>query len=248
MILNFTKHFLSYIKYCLFRSPGDLEQDIRANGFSVLNDYIDSSVTNSFISEIDKLIDGNGCEVQTDELSSDQRIFGFENVAQDFSSKVDISSILRVANNYLGSDIKYYTVMAARLKAVEGNLGSGGGWHRDSVFRHQIKCIIYLSCVNEENGPFQYVHSSHLRNLSDFDSFLNSSTRFEASAIKERFRSESIKTLVANRGTAIFADTRGIHRGKPIELGFRYAITFYMYTTKPPSHLIQLINGDISRC
>ena len=46
--------------------------------------------------------------------------------------------------------------MANKLIYKKGNLGSGGGWHRDTFFKKQLKFIIYLSDVGEKNGELFY--------------------------------------------------------------------------------------------
>ena len=49
--------------------------------------------------------------------------------------------------------------MGEFLKNKEG-ASSGGGWHRDHHFE-LFKVMVYLSDVNEKNGPFSYIEKSH---------------------------------------------------------------------------------------
>ena len=47
-------------------------------------------------------------------------------------------------------------------KIVQGSVGSGGGWHRDTRVKAQYKVIIYLTdCPDSDHGCFQYVPRSH---------------------------------------------------------------------------------------
>ena len=57
----------------------------------------------------------------------------------------------------------------------------------------------------------------------------------------EEYSNENIQTLTGKAGTLILVDTRGIHRGKPIEEGERYALTNYNWiTSKIPTHIKKL--------
>ena len=58
-----------------------------------------------------------------------------------------------------------YFTLAGHLKFESNNLGSGGGWHRDSPFTNQIKTIVYLTDVSSNNGPFEYLVGSHKRSF-----------------------------------------------------------------------------------
>ena len=124
------------------------------------------------------------------------------------------------------------TTLAAKVVAKPKNLGSGGGWHRDSMYEKQIKAILYLSDVSENNGPFQYVVGSNNK-----ASVLRTLNLHHGENLK-RFRSEDleawcqrnqarIETITGSAGDVILVDTRGLHRGKPIVSEVRYALTNY---------------------
>lgn len=42
--------------------------------------------------------------------------------------------------------------MANKVSYTDKNLGSGGGWHRDTVTRRQLKFLMYLNDVDENAG------------------------------------------------------------------------------------------------
>lgn len=171
---------------------------------------------------------------------SDARIYGFESVF-DFS-KVDlnIETIRRYGETYLGKKLRYFIAVAGRLTAVEGNLGSGGGWHKDSPFRHQFKVIIYLSDVNPDRGPFQYILESHkFSEKVRFSGLGNDTTRFSEDCVNG-LPIKKCREVTGSLGDAIFVDTRGIHRGKPIKSGNRYTITFYFFERLPSDHINKL--------
>ena len=65
---------------------------------------------------------------------------------------------MSVAQNYNKKDTKLGFTLAAKMPA-KNNKGSGEGWHRDGFFR-QFKSMIYLSNVDEDNGPFELILNS----------------------------------------------------------------------------------------
>ena len=134
--------------------------------------------------------------------------------------------------------------MAAKLEAAEGNKGSGGGWHRDHPNVKQSKSIVYLTDVSLQNGPFQYIEGSHTSRAVyrdcykyGYDQFQSRFTEQEVQYLLEN-EPERLKTFTAEAGTVILTDTRGIHRGKPIETGERYALTNYLWMhSNIPKHI-----------
>ncbi|EPC04107.1 hypothetical protein L861_02010 [Litchfieldella anticariensis FP35 = DSM 16096] len=181
--------------------------------------------------------------VWQDEVCSDSRIYGFEAVYPDVLKLVDYKRFVELGEKYLGKKIDSFFILAARLDYKEGNIGSGGGWHRDSPFRHQFKSIVYLNDVDVVNGPFEYLIGSHLSShkLSNFGLSSLRKMRFDEDELKGF---SDRKLFSGKEGDAILVDTRGIHRGNPIASGTRYALTFYFWTTAMPSHFDNVINGQ----
>ncbi|WP_434049423.1 phytanoyl-CoA dioxygenase family protein [Marinobacter salarius] len=171
---------------------------------------------------------------------SDARIYGFESVFDFSKVDLDIDSIRRYGETYLGNKLRYFIAVAGRLTAVDGNLGSGGGWHRDSPFRHQFKVIIYLSDVKSDRGPFQYILESHkFKEKVRFSGLGSDATRFSEDFVNG-LPIKKCHEVTGSIGDAIFVDTKGIHRGKPIKSGSRYAITFYFFERLPSGHISKL--------
>ena len=135
--------------------------------------------------------------------------------------------------------------MANRVRYEDNNLGSGGGWHRDSLNRRQLKFMIYLNDVSSENGPFEYLLKTHsASNKFLTNKFLTKKVRYSNSEIEEFQKENPSKTFYAKKGTCIVFDSSGLHRGTPIKKGERYAITKYMYDSSIPKHMNDLIyNG-----
>jgi hypothetical protein len=137
--------------------------------------------------------------------------------------------------------------MINRLTAKANNLGSGGGWHRDSLGNRDIKAILYVSDVSADNGPFQYLLGSHrvyhrLSVIWQCGEHLRKK-RFEGDEAESFIISRSeLQTVTGKAGTLVLADTTGIHRGCPISTGVRYAITNYYWrdARSVPSRMIDI--------
>jgi ectoine hydroxylase-related dioxygenase (phytanoyl-CoA dioxygenase family) len=95
-----------------------------------------------------------------------------------------------------------------------------------------LKLFVYLSDVNENNGPHVYVPTSH-RNLP---MLLRRDGRHSDQEVKEQYRREV--SVTGERGLVFLADTRGLHKGLPLESGHRlmfqteYANSLFGYPHK----------------
>ena len=171
-----------------------------------------------------------------DKLGADTRLFFAERYSQVFASALADPILNRIKNAYMGPDFFRHgdCLMINRITAVEQNLGSGGGWHRDSPYSKQLKAIIYLTDVEEENGPFQMIVGTHRLEsclaLHAAGLTREGQYRFEesqVSAIEKYLGADSLRTFPAQRGTCLLVNTKGIHRGAPIQLGERVAMAYY---------------------
>jgi hypothetical protein len=208
------------------------ENELRKNGFFIIKNFIPDKECDALKADIDSHSTKEYC--WRDKYDSDIRIFGIENLEVKFLNIFNRHNLLNIYKKYISIDKLYQTVMAAKMNFTTENLGSGGGWHRDTTNQRQLKFILYLSDVDDDNGCFQYITSSHkLRKKIKSKSVLNSSivkqryTNDDAMLISQKLGLK-LKSFVGQKGTLIVADTSGIHRGKPMKSGIRYAITNYM--------------------
>lgn len=226
------------------------QKAIEDNGFYTVNQFLNESSCDRIKSAIDGFLDSdnnNSINVWSDSVGGDHRIYGFESLYDLNEAGIDVKRLAREGEKYLGKKLRYFTVLGARIDKVPGDIGSGGGWHRDSAHRHQFKAIIYISNASEKNGPFQYIRGTHT-GLSKIKmgAFGDSQTRFSNSEIDGSIEDANIVTFCGNKGTCLMVDTRGIHRGMPLIEGSRYAITFYFYERALPIHLDKLTQSGMS--
>jgi hypothetical protein len=243
-VYTFSMHNLLYLRTIILGRDASILELFRS-GILVKKSYISSESSEILRVAIDDSLNRNVAVWESDD-GSDSRIYGFESIFDFSLLSLDVNSMREFGEKYLGKKLKYYIVVAGRLSAVDGNIGSGGGWHRDSPFRHQFKVIIYLSCVSASKGPFQYiVHSHKLKEKVRLGGVGNSKTRFSEELVSTISAAE-VQEMVGSPGDAIFVDTRGIHRGRPIEDGVRYAITFYFFESTPSNHIVKLTQSGFS--
>ncbi|MFL5950823.1 MAG: phytanoyl-CoA dioxygenase family protein [Gaiellaceae bacterium] len=123
--------------------------------------------------------------------------------------------MLDIANTYLGmwSKLEYVDVWYTPPVA-NGDRRSSQRWHRDFNDRHLLKAFLYLTDVEADAGPFEYVPRSapggeldHLwpwRPLGD--------NYPPEDDLEEKVGDRSV-SFVAPKGTLIFCNTSGFHRG-----------------------------------
>ncbi len=185
--------------------------------------------------EIERLMRDYPAAVGRISRGSDARIFGAERGSTPIRDYTEDGALDQICQLWLGPGSSLFCVMANRLVEKPGNLGSGGQtWHRDSMV-NQIKTIVYLNDVAEENGPYQYIRGSHrtaalLRDSRAMGVPVASSRYTDADVDRlTAMDPERLMTMAGRAGTLIVTDTTGIHRGSPIQAGVRYALTTYTF-------------------
>lgn len=206
---------------------------IKENGFYIREKYWDLGKVNQAINEIDNLCQKNKLEnAWVDSVGSDHRFFFAERHSSIFNDFCKDPFIDEVRKLYTGRSKADKCVLAAKLLHKENNEGSGGGWHIDSPFSLQFKAFLFLSEVNDCNGPLEII----LQTRSNFTRL-----KLELNGLKKpgqyRFTSDEgnkIQSIcgeshvfLAKPGDLVLADVSALHRGRPIRSGMRYALTLY---------------------
>lgn len=203
--------------------------EIEKNGIIIIKNFLKAPEV--YVNKIEELLTHPKC--WKDEKGSDHRLNGIDKFDESFMEIFDNQIIREIYSNYIGNSRESY-VMANKVIYKENNLGSGQGWHKDNIAR-QLKFMIYLNDVNEENGPFQYLIKSHKINHKlhvdiKENKLVNNSNRIND--IKAYLKKFQLFEAKANAGDLIVFDSSGIHRGKPINSGYRYALTLYSNENK----------------
>lgn len=218
-------------------SASDLA-DLWDKGFLLIPDFLSPEECDLVCDIVSPIANGNSKFVIS---KGEKRVFGVEHRTDQLDlilQKLDsLSGKLISPLTWLKE--KHYTYMYNEVN--KDNLGSGGGWHRDSAFTPNFKIIVYLSDTGQNNGPFQYIPGSHkiefYKNYKAQMGFSFAKTRFENDDIL-RLQSEfEIKEIIGQKGSVLIAITNGLHRGKPVEEGLRLALTRYNFYRRVPKFL-----------
>lgn len=247
-IINLIKHKVSSYLAHSGNITGNkiIDDELEKNGCVVIEDFISAEKCNKLIQIGKKVMLENPNLVKSESNNSDLRVYSVDSIEKDFSLQSETIVIDSWAKKfYRTNEIKHFQ-MLGYIRCLKDNLGSGGGWHRDSPFRHQFKFILYLSDVEEKNGPFQYIKGTHKeRKIFKYCRKLGHSLskfRFsdqEVEKICKEIPENEILTITGKAGTLLIADVKGLHRGKPLLDGERWATTRYYFKNKIPAHLIK---------
>jgi hypothetical protein len=212
-----------------------LERGLKEDGVAVVNSYWTADRSRDARAEIDRLIETYPEAVHRHSGGSDKRMFGVESVSP-LLAEFHKDLFPRSVGEHLGGlELYNFATLGARIDASPENNGSGDGWHRDA-HGFQFKSILYLSDVGEEEGPFEFLPGSHKPWRAALDSGFGGlpaapSSRYEPAMVDrmvDRFRLKR-RHYPAKAGTLLLVNTSGIHRGRPLRSGCRYALTNYYY-------------------
>jgi hypothetical protein len=220
----------------LSNTQKEIVNKLKVYGYCKIDNYFALDKCHRICNEIDILIDNNHPKIIVDEQQSDHRLNGINNISDEINSFTNDEFILDIARTLSNREELPRFTLGALLKYKKGNLGSGAGWHRDSL-GFQFKAMIYLSDVTEKTGAFQYYSKSHrkfykfINYVKDLSKGFADLVRYSDSKIKT-LNAKELVTFIAPAGTLILFNSSGIHRGSPINDGSRYALTNY-YFNKP---------------
>lgn len=126
--------------------------------------------------------------------------------------------ILAVVANYLGLVPKLVEAYVRRNFPAKYRV-MNHYWHRDLNDPHQLlKVFYFLTDTSLDNGPHEFIRQSH----RDYKT-LNGKRYFSDEEVDREYPPNSQRRLVSEvkAGTVIIEDTRGLHRAKNPDSGFR---------------------------
>jgi Phytanoyl-CoA dioxygenase (PhyH) len=125
-------------------------------------------------------------------------------------------TMLDIVNTYRGHWTRlhyldnWYTVP---FSAADKRIASQR-WHRDPEEEHIVKVFLYLSDIDDEAGPFEYIRSSATGGrYGDFWPWAEGDRHPPEDELNQTVPPEDRLTLTGPAGTMIFCDTGGFHRG-----------------------------------
>lgn len=255
IIVVFIKEILeSVFRWCRLLSSGvlfnikhpEIVSDLKDDGIFIMPNFLSEEKINKYKTLIDMYINSGTVNIWRDDQGADERLYFIDEIDQDFKKYYETPFFREVLKEYTGVSNPHGMLLAGKISSKDGNLGSGGGWHRDSVYLHQFKSICYLTDVDSCNGPFMYIKKSNNK-FRMLKQYLSGIIKFEQSRFTDSEVEiyltktlQKVEEVTAGAGSLVFADTKGIHRGKPIEIGERYVLFCYFWGGEIPKHFNEL--------
>lgn len=193
-----------------------------------------------------------------------EQVLAFENLQAgrgsaatfEFQEKVSLRSpdvqrlcidagFLRVAQGYLrcAPILDLISLWWSLPFQSNGSSIAGQLYHFDMDRPHFLKFFVYLDDVDEHNGPHHFVRGSHrdVRRAALADRRLQ-----DADVAKAYDLARDEVVFTAPRGTIFAEDTRGLHKGRPLDRGERlvFQLEFASTLFGAPFETHEL-NGDV---
>lgn len=152
-------------------------------------------------------------------------------------------SLLAVAQSYLGCKPIIEKAVMLWSAAISGQASSDAAqlFHFDMDRIKWLKIFIYLTDVDERNGPHCFIKGTHKRSSQPASLLNRGYVRIPDEDIARHYAKERIKEFTGQRGMIIAEDTRGFHKGKaPVEgdrliLQFEYCNSLFGGVLRPAS-------------
>jgi hypothetical protein len=134
--------------------------------------------------------------------------------------------ILNVCKEYLGGATPILTQTnfwwsTANPKVAEKD--HSHSFHQDQDDIKFIKVFIYLNDVTDKNGSHVYVKDS-IHNRTGLPKWYKISNRLTDDFITNKYGKDNVINLTGPKGTMIFENTNGFHKGMALTQGYRYLL------------------------
>ena len=227
----------------------DIVKNINSHGIVVLEDYYTEEFCDKIVNDFDEFLIKfkNKVEIlSSEDTGGDNRIYKFENYSSNTKIFSQDELLVKVAGWFYNQKSKSHFVIGGKVEHSNNTTNnSGGGWHKDNQ-QPQFKSLLYLTDVNEKNGPYLFLPYSNQFHLPTRDGNPNY-TRYSDDAVNEFCEKNELEPfqVTGKKGTVVLTNTSFIHRGKNIEEGERYSLTNYYFEDTPlREQLVQQTWGD----
>jgi hypothetical protein len=197
--------------------------DLNLNGVSVINfsDLLDESLLN----DMSEWIVNNEKNLTTKHKKKFLlSYFGTENkellldVTNPFVRFYLSSEILEITSLYLGYIPQLFEVYVEKTIPVGlENPTYSQNWHRDPEEKRTLKVFVYLSDVTDDAGPFTYVMGSAPTGMGKYKKLfpqkLPHGSYPSEMDVSSKIGLTDLLTATGIKGSIIFCDTSGLHRG-----------------------------------
>lgn len=135
--------------------------------------------------------------------------------------------ILSIAQDYLGS-LPLLDIVTAWWSVPSKNPDKKAAqlWHFDMDRPTWLKVFFYLTDCEDDNGPHCFVSGTHLKRKIPIKLRSKGYERLKDEEINKIFNKDMIKKFVTKKGTILFEDTSGLHKGLTLKSGSRLILQF----------------------
>jgi hypothetical protein len=147
-------------------------------------------------------------------------------VAEPIQKLVTDLSLLAVAQEYLGCApiLDIVTMWWSTAFQKEASDIAGQRYHFDMDRIKWLKFFFYLTDVTPESGPTCFVEGSHRTLVPPRELLSHGYSRISDEDMLKHFPPQKLIELTCPKGSIVAVDTRGFHKGKPLESGDRLVL------------------------
>jgi hypothetical protein len=155
--------------------------------------------------------------------------------------------MLDIVNSYLGmwSKLSYADQWYSPPRGDDADRVGSMKWHRDYNDQHLVKVFIYLVDVDHGAGPLEYIPGSARSGpySTEWAWEVAGESYPPEAEFAARIPESAIETFTGPKGTIIFADTSGFHRG-----GFatESARNLWVYNYVSPAALVAMVDRNFA--
>mgnify|MGYP006137384417 FL=1 len=213
--------------------------NLNTNGYCIDENFLENKNTDKIINRL-KDLKGiySGANVKNNVLSKFELKKNLNSTRFTYSSKelLEIPSIqelllsdeiLKTAQDYLNS-LPVIDIVTAwwTFPTKKSDKQAAQFWHFDMDRPKWVKVFIYLNEVNIDSGPHCFISRSHLDNGINYNIRKQGYSRIEDSEIEKYYSNNDIKYISGKKGTLLFEDTRGLHKGLRVNKNSRLILQF----------------------
>lgn len=159
----------------------------------------------------------------------------------DLFIKLSLSrTALDIINNYLGMYSRFFEYTLAKISPTDKEPQQSQTWHRDAYDKKFVKMFIYLTDVDENSGPLNYIEKSHCGGKWHK---IYPQKGMSTTYLPPNPQLPRATMCTGSAGTVIFADTAGIHYGGLCKTNSRIMFTASYRTNGAPIHPTERLYG-----
>ena len=238
--------------YCVTHVDKLLNSEERVHFESILKLYEKMSTSPEVLQRIRSInLQGTGgASEKPTEINIQQHFLGRKPILEDGLAQLYLTdSVLNILNSFYGQALKAYQFNAFVHPQIPHYLHRNNSqrWHKDPEDMHVLKVFMYANDVDKNNGAFEYVRKTQTGGAQGHLQEYRTRNRYPADGwVESHVSPDDIKTLTGKKGTIIFADTSGFHRGGYVKEGIRHMCqgvflrpnTFHYSAHEPSKHNI----------